>query len=72
MLALSVSYNPILLLAPLLPGSVGIVFASFALNFNALAQKYDYFTYYFSMFLTPTMFLAACFSRASTCPAQCG
>ena len=70
-LALGISYNPMLLLAPLLLGLVGIVFTSFAPNFDALIQKYDYFTYYPSLFLTPTMFLAACFSRVSSCPAQC-
>ena len=45
MLAVGISHNPILLLAPLLLGMVGFVFASFALNFNALIQKYHYFTY---------------------------
>jgi lipooligosaccharide transport system permease protein len=40
---------------------VGIVFASIALIFNALAKGYDFFTYYFSLFLTPTMFLSGVF-----------
>jgi lipooligosaccharide transport system permease protein len=50
-----------LLLAWPLLGLVGIVFASIALIFNALAKGYDFFTYYFTLFLTPTMFLSGVF-----------
>jgi len=42
-------------------GLVGIVFSSIALIFNALAKGYDFFTYYFTLFLTPTMFLSGVF-----------
>jgi lipooligosaccharide transport system permease protein len=38
-----------------------MVFASIALIFNALAKGYDFFTYYFTLFLTPTMFLSGVF-----------
>ncbi|MEO7401041.1 MAG: nodulation protein NodJ, partial [Polaromonas sp.] len=48
MLALGISHSPMLLLALPLLGLVGIVFASIALVFNALAKGYDFFTYYFS------------------------
>jgi lipooligosaccharide transport system permease protein len=61
MLALGISHSPLLLLALPLLGLVGIVFASIALIFNALAKGYDFFTYYFSLFLTPTMFLSGVF-----------
>ena len=61
MLALGISHSPMLLLALPLLGLVGIVFASIALVFNALAKGYDFFTYYFSLFLTPTMFLSGVF-----------
>ena len=61
MLALGISRSPMLLLALPLLGLVGIVFASIALIFNALAKGYDFFTYYFSLFLTPTMFLSGVF-----------
>jgi lipooligosaccharide transport system permease protein len=61
MLALGISHSPLLLLALPLLGLVGIVFASIALVFNALAKGYDFFTYYFSLFLTPTMFLSGVF-----------
>ncbi len=61
MLALGISHSPLLLLAWPLLGLVGIVFSSIALIFNALARSYDFFTYYFTLFLTPTMFLSGVF-----------
>jgi lipooligosaccharide transport system permease protein len=61
MLALGISHSFWLLLAWPLLGLVGIVFASIALIFNALAKGYDFFTYYFTLFLTPTMFLSGVF-----------
>jgi lipooligosaccharide transport system permease protein len=61
MLVLGISHSPMLLLAWPLLGLVGIVFSSIALIFNALAKGYDFFTYYFSLFLTPTMFLSGVF-----------
>jgi lipooligosaccharide transport system permease protein len=61
MLALGISHSPMLLLAWPLLGLVGITFSSIALIFNALAKGYDFFTYYFTLFLTPTMFLSGVF-----------
>ena len=61
MLGLGISHSPKLLLAwPVLLG-VGITFSCIALVFNALAQGYDFFTYYFTLFLTPMMFLSGVF-----------
>ncbi|QDL53223.1 ABC transporter permease [Rhodoferax aquaticus] len=61
MLALGISYSPLLLVAwPILLG-VGITFSCIALIFNALAKGYDFFTYYFTLFLTPMMFLSGVF-----------
>lgn len=61
MLALGISHSPKLLLAwPVLLGA-GITFACIALIFNALAKGYDFFTYYFTLFLTPMMFLSGVF-----------
>jgi lipooligosaccharide transport system permease protein len=40
---------------------VGITFSCMALIFNALAKGYDFFTYYFTLFLTPMMFLSGIF-----------
>jgi lipooligosaccharide transport system permease protein len=39
----------------------GITFSCVALIFNALAKNYDFFTYYFTLFLTPMMFLSGVF-----------
>ena len=61
MLVLGISHSPMLLLAWPLLVLVGIVFSSIALIFNALAKGYDFFTYYFTLFLTPTMFLSGVF-----------
>lgn len=61
MLALGISHSPKLLLAiPILLGA-GITFSCIALVFNALAKGYDFFTYYFTLFLTPMMFLSGVF-----------
>ena len=61
MLALDISHSPKLLVAwPILLG-VGITFSCIALIFNALAKGYDFFTYYFTLFLTPMMFLSGIF-----------
>ena len=61
MLALGISQSWKLLLAwPILWG-VGITFSCIALIFNALAKGYDFFTYYFTLFLTPMMFLSGIF-----------
>jgi lipooligosaccharide transport system permease protein len=61
MLALNISHSPKMLVAwPILLG-VGITFSSMALVFNALAKGYDFFTYYFTLFLTPTMFSSGVF-----------
>jgi len=69
MLALSISHSPKLLVAwPVLLG-VGITFSCIALIFNALAKGYDFFTYYFTLFLTPMMFLSGVFFPREQLPA---
>ncbi len=69
MLALGISHSPHLLLAwPVLLG-VGITFSCIALIFNALAKGYDFFTYYFTLFLTPMMFLSGVFFPREQLPA---
>jgi lipooligosaccharide transport system permease protein len=61
MLVLGISHSWKLLVAwPVLLG-VGITFSCMALIFNALAKGYDFFTYYFTLFLTPMMFLSGIF-----------
>ncbi|WP_161547614.1 ABC transporter permease, partial [Escherichia coli] len=61
MLALGISHSPKLLLAWPVLVFVGIMFSSIALIFNALAKGYDFFTYYFTLVLTPMMFLSGVF-----------
>lgn len=61
MLALGISHSPKLLAAWPILLLVGITFSCIALIFNALAKGYDFFTYYFTLFLTPMMFLSGVF-----------
>jgi lipooligosaccharide transport system permease protein len=61
MLALGISHSPKLLVAWPVLLFVGIMFSSIALIFNALAKSYDFFTYYFTLVLTPMMFLSGVF-----------
>lgn len=61
MLALDISRSPMLLLALPILLLAGITFSCLALIFNALAKGYDFFTYYFTLFLTPMMFLSGVF-----------
>jgi lipooligosaccharide transport system permease protein len=61
MLALGISHSPKLLVAWLVLLAAGVTFSCIALIFNALAKGYDFFTYYFTLFLTPMMFLSGVF-----------
>jgi lipooligosaccharide transport system permease protein len=61
MLALGISHSPRLLLVLPVLLLTGITFSCIALVFNALAKGYDFFTYYFTLFLTPMMFLSGVF-----------
>ena len=68
MLALGIVQSWKVLLAwPILLG-VGITFSCLALIFNALAKGYDFFTYYFTLFLTPMMFLSGVFFPLDNLP----
>jgi lipooligosaccharide transport system permease protein len=58
---LDISRAPTMLLALPVLAFVGITFASIALVFNALAQGYDFFTYYFTLVLTPMTFLSGAY-----------
>jgi len=61
MLALGISHSPKLVVAWVVLVGVGITFSCIALIFNALAKSYDFFTYYFTLFVTPMMFLSGVF-----------
>ena len=69
MLALGISYSPKLAVAWFVLLGVGITFSCVALIFNALAKGYDFFTYYFTLFLTPMMFLSGVFFPRENLPA---
>ncbi|MBU3739411.1 MAG: nodulation protein NodJ [Rhodoferax sp.] len=61
MLALEISHSPKLIVAWFVLFGVGVMFSCLALIFNALAKGYDFFTYYFTLGLTPMMFLSGVF-----------
>lgn len=67
--ALDISRAPTMLLAVPLLGVVGVTFASVALVFNALAKGYDFFTYYFTLVLTPMTFLSGVYFPVEQMPA---
>ncbi len=69
MLALGISHSPKLLLAWPILLLVGMMFSCIALIFNALAKGYDFFTYYFTLVLTPMMFLSGVFFPREQLPA---
>src|SRR6267142_1499654 len=66
--ALGISRAPSMLLALPLLGIVGVTFASIALVFNALAKGYDFFTYYFTLVLTPMTFLSGVYFPIAQMP----
>lgn len=55
---LGISRAPSMLIALPVLGLVGVTFASIALVFNAVAKGYDFFTYYFTLVITPMTFLS--------------
>jgi lipooligosaccharide transport system permease protein len=57
-----------LLVLPLL-FLIGMTFASLGLVINALARGYDFFTYYFTLVLTPMIFLSGVYYPVSQLPA---
>jgi lipooligosaccharide transport system permease protein len=61
MLALDISRSPKLLLAWAILLGAGLTFSAIALIFTAVAKGYDFFAYYFTLFLTPMMFLSGVF-----------
>jgi lipooligosaccharide transport system permease protein len=68
MLALQISHSPKLIVAWLVLAGIGITFSCIALIFNALAKGYDFFTYYFTLFITPMMFLSGIFFPLAQLP----
>ena len=65
---LGISRAPAMLIALPVLGLVGVTFASLALVFNSLAKGYDFFTYYFTLVITPMTFLSGVYFPISQMP----
>jgi lipooligosaccharide transport system permease protein len=66
---LGIGLHPTALLVPPLLFLVGMTFASIALIMNAIAKAYDFFTYYFTLVLTPMIFLSGVYYPTAQLPA---
>ncbi len=65
---LGIGLHPhVLLVLPLL-FLIGMTFASIGLIINALARGYDFFTYYFTLVLTPMVFLSGVYYPTAQLP----
>lgn len=65
---LGISREPTMLLALPVLWLVGLTFAAIALVFNALAKGYDFFTYYFTLVMTPMTFLSGVYFPIAQMP----
>jgi lipooligosaccharide transport system permease protein len=65
---LGISRAPSMLIALPVLGLVGVTFASIALVFNAVAEGYDFFTYYFTLVITPMTFLSGVYFPIAQMP----
>jgi lipooligosaccharide transport system permease protein len=68
LVVLGISRQPTLVAALPLLFVVGLTFAAIALVVNALAQGYDFFTYYFTLVLTPMGFLSGVYFPVDQMP----
>ncbi len=59
---------PTALLVPFVVLLTGFVFASMAILFTSFAQSWDFFSYYFTLFIAPLYFLSGIFFPLSTLP----
>ncbi|MEI2417741.1 ABC transporter permease [Orrella sp. JC864] len=66
--ALDISRAPTLLWVPPVLAVAGFTFAAMGLAVSALARSYDFFMYYFTLFITPTVFLSGVFFPVETLP----
>lgn len=65
---LGISREPTMLLALPVLALAGVTFASIALVFNAVAKGYDFFTYYFTLVVTPMTFLSGVYFPIAQMP----
>jgi len=68
MFLLGIGLHPQTLLVLPLLFLVGMTFASLGLVFNAIAQGYDFFTYYFTLVMTPMIFLSGVYYPVTQLP----
>lgn len=68
MFALGIGLHPHTLLVVPLLFLIGMTFASLGLVVNALARGYDFFTYYFTLVLTPMVFLSGVYYPTAQLP----
>ncbi|HEX2530691.1 MAG TPA: ABC transporter permease [Burkholderiaceae bacterium] len=69
MFALGIGLHPHTLAVIPLLFFIGMTFASIGLIINALAPGYDFFTYYFTLVLTPMVFLSGVYYPVTQLPA---
>lgn len=65
---LGIGLHPQTLLVPPLLFLIGMTFASIGLIMNAIARGYDFFTYYFTLVLTPMIFLSGVYYPTGQLP----
>jgi lipooligosaccharide transport system permease protein len=68
MFLLGIGLHPHTLLVLPLLFFIGMTFASLGLVVNALAQGYDFFTYYFTLVLTPVIFISGIYYPVTQLP----
>lgn len=67
--ALDISRAPTLVWVPLVLVLLGLTFAAMGMIVSALARGYDFFMYYFTLGITPMVFLSGVFFPVSQLPA---
>lgn len=66
--ALGISREPLLLAVIPVVALTGLAMAGIGLCFNALARGYDFFTYYFTLVMTPMVFLSGVYYPVDRLP----
>ncbi|HVL76053.1 MAG TPA: ABC transporter permease [Noviherbaspirillum sp.] len=67
-LALGIGHHPQAVLVLPILFLIGMTFASLGLIMNALARSYDFFTYYFTLLLTPMIFVSGIYYPTAQLP----
>jgi lipooligosaccharide transport system permease protein len=68
MLAIGISREPTLILVVPVAALVGLTFSALGLCFNAKAKGYDSFSYYFTLVLTPLIFISGVYYPMANLP----